>query len=157
MIREVSIMEIKPMTEKTVPQVAALEKTCFSTPWSENSVRGELQNPLSIWLVAVEGPTLLGYLGVQTVMDEADVMNIATDPAHRERGAAKALLEEMFSRLISQGVKKLTLEVRPSNQAAIGLYERYGFREVGRRKNYYRNPREDALLMTKFFEEETIC
>lgn len=147
-------MKLQPMTMEYVPQVAALEKVCFSTPWSESSIGGELQNQWAIWLVALEGDALAGYLGVQYGPDGADIMTIATAPAFRGRGVGRSLIAEMAARLKSMGLQWLTLEVRPSNTAALGLYEAMGFQQVGRRPRYYRDPVEDAILMTLFFEEE---
>lgn len=147
-------MKLQPMTMEYVPQVAALEKVCFSTPWSESSIGGELQNQWAIWLVALEGDALAGYLGVQYGPDGADIMTIATAPAFRGRGVGRALIAEMAARLKTMGLQWLTLEVRPSNTAALGLYEAMGFQQVGRRPRYYRDPVEDAILMTLFFEEE---
>ena len=147
-------MKLQPMTMEYVPQVAALEKVCFSTPWSESSIGGELQNQWAIWLVALEGDALAGYLGVQYGPDGADIMTIATAPAFRGRGVGRALIAEMAARLKTMGLQWLTLEVRPSNTAALGLYEAMGFQQVGRRPRYYRDPVDDAILMTLFFEEE---
>ncbi len=150
-------MEIQPMTETTVSQVAALEAACFSTPWSEASIRSELGNPYAIWLVAMEGQTLCGYLGVQYGPDGGDILTVAASPEYRGKGVARQLLEVMIRQLKQKGLQWLTLEVRPSNAPALRLYEALGFRPVGRRKRYYQNPTEDALLMTRFFEEEQPC
>lgn len=146
-------MTIEPMTTKTLPRVAALEAASFSTPWSESSIRSELDNEWAIWLVAMEGDALAGYLGVQYGPDGGDILTIATDPAFRGRGVAKQLIAAMTETLKQKGLQWLTLEVRPSNASALGLYEKMGFRQVGRRKRYYTNPTEDALLMTLYFEE----
>jgi ribosomal-protein-alanine N-acetyltransferase len=146
-------MQITAMTEALVPKVSALEALCFSTPWSENSIRSELENPYSIWLVALEETELAGYLGVQFGPDGGDIMTIATDPAYRGQGVGRLLLTTMTGLLREKQLGYLTLEVRPSNEPALKLYEAFGFRQVGRRPNYYKNPREDALLLTKFFEE----
>ena len=143
------MIEIIPMNETHVAAVAALEKACFSDPWSENSVRGELSNDLSLWLVAVENGAVLGYVGSQTVLGEADMMNIAVEENSRRRGIARALVEELVRRLPAHC---LTLEVRSSNMPAIGLYESMGFQQIGLRRNYYRNPREDALILRKEWE-----
>jgi ribosomal-protein-alanine N-acetyltransferase len=147
-------MQITSMTEELVPKVATLEALCFSTPWSETSIRSELENPYSIWLVALEENALAGYLGVQFGPDGGDIMTIATDPAFRGKGVGRLLLKTMTGLLREKQLGWLTLEVRPSNEPALKLYESFGFRQVGRRPNYYKNPREDALLLTKFFEEE---
>ena len=132
-----------------VPQVAALEKVCFSAPWSEKSVASELENPLSLWLVAMDGETVAGYIGSQTVLGETDMMNVAVAPAYRRQGAAQGLILALIEALKARGSHCLTLEVRDSNAPARALYEKLGFLEVGRRKNYYRNPREDGLILRK--------
>ncbi len=142
-------MEILRMTEEHVPQVAALEAICFRDPWSEASVRSELTNPLSLWLVAVEDDAVAGYIGSQTVMDESDMMNVAVHPDHRRRGIAESLVTALCDALKQKGSSSLTLEVRSSNLGAIALYEKLGFTQVGLRKNYYRNPKEDALILRK--------
>ena len=143
------MIEIKNMESIHVAQVAALEKLCFSEPWSENSVAGELSNPLSLWLVAVDGDCLAGYVGSQSVMGESDMMNIAVAPDRRRQGVAEALIEKLVDKLKANGNRCLTLEVRASNAAAIALYEKLGFTQVGRRPNYYRSPKEDALILRK--------
>ena len=142
-------MEISRMTEEHVPQVAALEAICFRDPWSEASVRSELTNPLSLWLVATENDMVAGYVGSQTVLDESDMMNVAVHPDHRRRGIAESLVTALCDSLKQKGSSSLTLEVRSSNLGAIALYEKLGFTQVGLRKNYYRNPKEDALILRK--------
>ena len=142
-------MEIIKMDACHVSQVAALEAVCFRDPWSERSVASELTNPLSCWLVAVDGETVLGYIGSQTVLDESDVMNVAVHPDHRRKGIAQALVTALADALRERGSCKLTLEVRSSNASAISLYEKLEFRQIGLRKNYYRNPKEDALILQK--------
>lgn len=142
-------MNIVPMNEHHVPQIALLEQECFADPWSEQSIASELHNPLSLWLVAQEEQTLLGYVGSQTCQDETDMMNIAVSPASRRQGVARALIEALVSALRQRGSKQLTLEVRASNGPARQLYESLGFLQVGLRKNYYRNPKEDALILRK--------
>ena len=143
------MIEIKMMESIHVPQVAALEKLCFSEPWSENSVAGELRNPLSLWLVTVDGACVAGYVGSQSVMGESDMMNIAIDPNYRRQGVAAALVETLVDELKAKGNHCLTLEVRASNAPAIALYEKLGFVQVGRRPNYYRSPKEDAFILRK--------
>ena len=142
-------MNIVPMNEHHVPQIALLERECFADPWRQQSIASELHNPLSLWLVAQEGQTLLGYVGSQTCLDETDMMNIAVSPASRRQGVARALIEALVSALRERGSKQLTLEVRASNGPARQLYESLGFLQVGLRKNYYRNPKEDALILRK--------
>ena len=142
-------MDILRMTEEHISQIAALEAICFRDPWSETSVRNELTNPLSLWLVAVEDDAVAGYIGSQTVMDESDMMNVAVHPDHRRRGIAQGLVLALCDALKQNGSVSLTLEVRGSNLSAIALYEKLGFTQIGLRKNYYRNPKEDALILRK--------
>ena len=142
-------MNITQMNEAHVSQVAALEKLCFSDPWSENSVASELNNPLSLWLVAEENGAVCGYVGSQTVMGETDMMNIAVHPDCRRKGVAAALITELVSQLKLRGSRIVRLEVRESNTPAIALYKSMGFTQLGLRKNYYRNPKENALILGK--------
>lgn len=142
-------MTIMQMTSAHVPQVAQLERVCFQDPWSERSIASELENPLSLWLVAMEEDRLLGYVGSQTVLDETDMMNVAVDPAARRQGVARALIQELTAQLKQRGSRKLSLEVRASNLGAIRLYESLGFVRLGCRPGYYRNPREDAWILGK--------
>lgn len=143
---------IVTMTSCHVPQVAALEKECFSDPWSQRSVASELDNPLALWLVWEEDGQVLGYVGSQTVLDETDMMNVAVSAQARRRGIAQALVEALVIRLKQRGSRCLTLEVRASNASAIALYEKLGFRQVGRRPNYYSHPKEDGLILRKEWE-----
>ena len=143
------MIELQVMTDAHVAQVAELEKLCFSDPWSENSVASELKNPLSLWLVALDDATVAGYVGSQSVQGEADMMNVAVHPDYRRKGIARQLVTELVAALAKKGVHSLALEVRASNAPAIALYEQLGFQQVGRRPNYYRNPKEDALILKK--------
>ena len=146
------MIKLMKMTAAHVAQVADLEKLCFSDPWSERSIASELDNKLALWLVAVDGEHVVGYVGSQTVLPETDMMNVAVSPERRREGIAEALVDALVSDLKNIGSTSLTLEVRASNMPAIGLYEKMGFLEAGRRKNYYRNPREDALILRKEWE-----
>lgn len=145
-------MKIIPMNESHVAQVAELERLCFSHPWSEKSVASELNNPLSLWLIAEEDGVVCGYVGSQTVLDETDMMNIAVYPDYRRRGIAASLITELVNQLKIRGSHILRLEVRESNVPAIALYETMGFTQLGIRKNYYRNPKENALILGKEWE-----
>ena len=142
-------MIITKMADCHVPQIAELEKLCFHDPWSQNSIASEVNNKLSLWLVAVEDEQVVGYVGSQTVLGETDMMNIAVHPEFRKKGIATALITQLISTLVQQGSHSLMLEVRASNDPAISVYKSLDFVEVGRRKNYYRNPREDALILRK--------
>ena len=143
------MIDIKNMTEAHVSQIAEIEKLCFSDPWSEKSVASELENRLSLWLVALDGDTVAGYVGSQSVLDEADMMNVAVHPDYRRKGIARNLVLALSEALQKRGIKGLMLEVRQSNAPAIALYEQLGFQQVGLRPNYYRNPKENALILRK--------
>lgn len=145
-------MGIIRMSEAHVEAVANLEKECFSMPWSVDSIRSELSNVLALWIVAVESGKLVGYVGSQSVLGEADMMNLAVSPEFRCRGVGQALVLNLIEQLRLNQVHSLTLEVRVSNQAALRLYDKLGFFEVGRRPNYYTNPKEDALILRKEWE-----
>ena len=143
------MIKIKRMEPCHTAEVAALEEKCFSMPWSEKSIASELDNPLSLWFVALFDEQVIGYVGSQFVMDEADMMNIAVKESFRRRGVARELVNALVSALTSRHVHSLTLEVRASNEAAKSLYDAMGFRQVGRRPNYYSAPKEDALILRK--------
>ena len=144
-------MEITTMKAAHVPQVAAIEKECFHDPWSENAVASELDNELSLWLVTVEGDTVAGYIGSQTVLGETDMMNVAVTAPYRRQGIAEGLILALVEALKGRGSRSLTLEVRASNEPAKALYAKLGFEPIGLRKRYYRNPKEDALILRKTF------
>lgn len=143
---------IIPMTAAHLPAVAALEKVCFpADPWSEDLFRDALENPrVCILLAEGEDGAALGYAVLSTVLDEGNLDNIAVAPDVRRQGVADALLRALtgFGR---ERLSVLMLEVRASNIPAIALYEKHGFAAVGRRKNYYDAPKEDAILMTLTF------
>jgi ribosomal-protein-alanine N-acetyltransferase len=140
------------MTAEHVTSVAELEKICFGTEaWSEKSVTSELTNALSLWLVADDNGRVAGYVGSQTVMDETDMMNVAVHPDYRKQGIATALIVGLVGELRKKGSHCLTLEVRASNENAISLYRKLDFQQIGLRKNYYHNPKEDALILRKEF------
>ncbi len=141
--------EILPMQARHVPQIAALERLCFSDPWTAAAGGGERENPLSLWLVAEQNGAVLGYVGSQMVPPEADMMNIAVAPEARRQGIAEAMIGELICCLSANGVTSLSLEVRASNAAARSLYEKLGFRQAGLRPNYYFHPKEDACILRK--------
>ena len=143
------MIQYVPMTADHVAQIAQLEAICFHDPWSEASIASELNNWLSLWLVALDGEQVVGYVGSQSVLGWADMMNIAVSPQYRRQGIARELVERLETALRANDVTSLTLEVRASNEPAKALYETLGFSQVGRRPNYYRNPKEDALILRK--------
>lgn len=142
-------MIIRQMKAEDAPAIAAMEKCCFSDPWSEASIASEVHNPLSYWLVAEDQGRVVGYVGSQSVLDAADMMNLAVAPEYRRKGIGKALVNALANHLQQNNVIALLLEVRVSNTPAIALYEQMGFQQVGIRPNYYRHPREDALILRK--------
>ena len=142
-------MIIRQMRQEDVPAIAELEKLCFSDPWSQNSIASELDNRLSYWLVAEDNDRIIGYVGSQSVLDGADMMNLAVVPDCRRQGVGEALVKALADYLRNNRIVALLLEVRVSNAPAIGLYEKLGFVRVGRRPRYYTNPREDALILRK--------
>ena len=142
-------MMIVEMNADHVAAVAELEKLCFHDPWSEKSIASELNNPLSLWLVALENDAVIGYIGSQTVLDESDMMNVAVHPDYRRQGIGEKLVSALVDALKEKGSHCLTLEVRASNENAISLYRKLDFQQIGLRKNYYHNPKEDALILRK--------
>ena len=145
-------MRIELMRDAHVPAIAEIEKLCFNDPWSEKSIASELNNRLSLWLVALEGERVVAYVGSQSVLGETDMMNIAVHPDYRRQGIAERLVTSLVEALKEKGNYSLMLEVRASNDPAKALYEKLGFGQVGLRKNYYRNPREDACILRKEWE-----
>lgn len=143
------MIRIERMREAHVPQVAALEQVCFHDPWSENSIRAELDNELSFWLVALDKDTVAGYVGSQTVLEESDMMNVAVAPDYRRQGVGELLIRNLMSCLRESGSHCLSLEVRESNFSAINLYKKLSFVQVGKRPGYYRNPKEAALILRR--------
>jgi len=145
-------VHIVPMNADHLDEVAELERICFSTPWSRNMLAEELDNLLSAFLVALDDfGRVVGYAGLQVVLDEGYITNIAVRPECRKQGIAGKLLQVFLDFAEANKLAFLTLEVRASNYDAIALYGTRGFRSVGRRKNYYEHPREDALIMTREF------
>ena len=151
------MIELQLMDQSHVEKIAELEKLCFSDPWSVKSIASELESKLSLWVVAMDAEKLVGYVGSQSVLGWADMMNLAVAPEYRQKGIAQALVNELISRLRQNQVTCLTLEVRASNAPAIRLYDKLGFVPVGRRPNYYHNPKEDALILRKEWANEYSC
>ena len=149
-------VKIVPMAAEHLDRLEQLERMCFSRPWSKKMLAEELDNQCAAFLVAVEPETekAVGYAGLLVVADEGYITNVAVDPSCRRQGVAARLLQVFDNFAKGNHLAFLTLEVRPSNAAAIALYEGFGFREVGRRRNYYDLPKEDALILTKYYTEE---
>ena len=146
--------DIIPMTSEHLDQVARIEQLCFSDPWSRRMLSEHLENECAATLVAITPDgTVLGYAGLLVVLDEGYITNVAVCPDYRRQGIAGELLS-VFQRFAEgKQLAFLTLEVRESNAPARALYTKYGYKEVGVRKNYYDHPKENAILMTREFAQ----
>ena len=149
-----ALIRIRNAEERDLEQVESLEQVCFSRPWTIDMLRRQLQNDRHEFLVAVEENKVLGYIGMLHVMDEGYISNVAVDETARRAGIGSKLVEGTLRRCEALSLLFVTLEVRASNDAAIQLYAKHGFEEVGRRKGYYEAPREDAILMTRYWKED---
>ena len=140
--------------EKDLPAMAEIERRCFHTPWSEESLRDDLTgNPLSVYMVLeAESGDVAGYMSLWRILDEGHINNVAVLPEYRRRGGASEMLEFMLEYSEKNGISSHTLEVRVSNEGAIGLYRKFGFKEAGVRKGYYEDNEEDALIMWRNHE-----
>jgi len=147
-------IDVRDMEERDLERVAEIEALSFSSPWSVEAFRKELEeNSLAVYLVCELDGKPAGYMGMWKVVDEGHVTNIAVAPEFRRAGIGKALLSEMVRRAKESGLVSITLEVRVSNVQAISLYEKQGFKSAGTRPKYYDNG-EDAIIMWKDFMEE---
>lgn len=146
-----SEMYVTAIEHRHLKAIAKLEKTCFSTPWSENALL-EAFSAGTKFFVAQKGEKVLGYIGISCILDEGYITNVAVFPEYRRQGVGKALLERVFSLARDEGLSFVSLEVRESNTPAITLYENLSFKQEGKRKNFYTDPQEDALILTKRFE-----
>ncbi len=150
-MQEVLPAAVRGMSLEDVPTVMEIDRLSFPVPWPERSYRYELtENRAATMLVAehVENRSVVGYLGFWLIADEAHISTLAVHPLHRRRGIGEQLLREALQMAIAKGAEIVTLEVRASNQAALELYEKFDFEVVGKRAGYYRDNREDAVLMT---------
>ncbi len=139
-------LDIRKLTYADLPDVIAIERRAFPTPWSLAMFVLELSKPAGVCLTALRGEQMLGYLICSRYDTVWHIMNVAVDPDHRRKGIATALLADLLRRIDSR-TARFTLEVRASNLAAIELYERFGFRAAGRRRRYYQDNGEDAVVM----------
>ena len=143
---------IQNAEKKHLAQLENLEKLCFSMPWTREQLESQLPDAQHVFLVAVDGESVLGYVGMMFVLDEGYISNVAGSPEARRCGIGDALIAELLLRAEEKALSFVTLEVRESNEAAIRLYQKHGFQKVGLRKKYYDLPKEDAILMTKFLK-----
>lgn len=142
-----SSVEIRRMRSADLPRVMLIELSTFTMPWSEATFRGLLRRKDSDLLVADYKGDLLGYAVFWAVLDQGELGNVAVDDDHRGKGIGSKLIQAVLDRAHERGVQEIFLEVRKSNTRAQDLYRTFGFSEVGRRKNYYLEPLEDALVM----------
>ncbi|MEG1389129.1 MAG: ribosomal protein S18-alanine N-acetyltransferase [Angelakisella sp.] len=146
---------ITPMTREDVPEVTVMNNLCFTCPWSEQSLMAETTKNDAVFLVARSGAGVIcGYAGLNYVLDEGYIANIAVHPEYRRQGIARLLLEALIAQSRRLALSFITLEVRVSNTPAQKLYEAMGFEVAGRRKNFYEAIREDAIIMTKYLTKE---
>ena len=142
-------IKIVPMDASHLDAIARIEQECFSLPWSRDMLAEELYNDCAAYLVAEdEQEQVTGYAGLQVVLDEGYITNVAVSPDFRRQGIARALIAELTAKAGENKLAFVTLEVRESNAPAIALYTGAGFAPVGKRKNFYSNPTENAVLMT---------
>ncbi|MBE6939355.1 MAG: ribosomal-protein-alanine N-acetyltransferase [Ruminococcaceae bacterium] len=149
-------VRVVPMNADHLDALEKLERICFSRPWSRKMLAEELENQCAAFLVAEDADSgeVVGYAGLLVMADEGYITNVAVFPQFRRQGIAGELVQVFLRFAQANQLAFLTLEVRPSNTAAIALYQSFGFEEVGRRKNYYDLPKEDALILTRYFHEE---
>ena len=140
-------------TEAQLGQIEKIEQQCFSCPWTMDQLRSQLSDERHVFLTAVDNSgAVLGYVGMMFVLDEGYISNVAVAPDFRRQGVADALIAALMRRAEERRLAFVTLEVRAGNEPAKALYSKQGFVPVGRRKNYYDLPKEDAILMTRFWK-----
>lgn len=142
---------ILPMERRHIGDVVCLERECFSSPWSEEAILSSMESGNTAFFIAELDGRTAGYCGVQYVLDEGYITNIAVFPQFRGQGIGRALVGTLVSFARENGLSLLSLEVRPTNSAAISLYRSERFETVGFRRNFYVKPAEDGLIMTRYF------
>lgn len=146
-----SRIQIIPMEAKHIESLEQLEKECFASPWSFDALVSELSNPLAVFRVAEWDGQVAGYVGMQHIVDEGYICNIAVFESYRRKGIATLLMDTLFEYAKENDMAMISLEVRQSNQTAQDFYEKFGFEQEGERKNFYSNPTENALILTRHF------
>lgn len=145
--RTFPMLEIRKMAAADLPRVVEIERACFGERWSLAAFQNELANAQSSYFVSTEAGRIVGYAGYWLILEEAHITTIGTDPACQGRGFGERMLLHLIEHAARAEARWLTLEVRVSNSAAISLYEKYGFSSLGRRRGYYHDNHEDALVM----------
>lgn len=141
-------LTVRKGTIEDLDDMEALEKVCFATPWSRESLLNDVaRNPMSTYLVAAIDGKVIGYVGIWAIIDEGHINNVAVSPDYRRQHVGSLLIDTMLNATERAGIKSHTLEVRAGNEAAIGLYKKFGFEEAGVRKGYYADDGEDGLIM----------
>lgn len=140
-------MIIRKMTESDLPEVCAIENETFSDPWSEKDFRDSLLDDKNGYLVAVIDEMVAGYCGCWGIAGEGDIYNVAVKKEFRRQHVGEAMLKTLIQQCIDRGITSFTLEVRASNEPAIRLYQSLGFKAEGIRRDFYTNPKEDAVIM----------
>lgn len=149
MLPEVKQVTIQRMSENDVEEVAQVESRCFSDPWSKKNFQEELRHRFSIPLVVKSGAKVVGYTCLWHIFEQMEIANFAVSPEFRRKGIGRMVMDGVLSEAKRRGCLSVILSVRESNQAAISLYKKYGFVELERKRNYYRYPTEDAIIMVK--------
>ncbi len=149
---ELLTVGIRAMTEEDLEEVLRIERLSFPQPWSREAYRREISQPFSVYVVAEDGEGVVGYAGMWVILDEAHLTTLAVDPEKRREGIGERLLAHMEEEARRRGATTMLLEVRPSNRPALALYEKKGFSLWGRRRRYYSDNQEDALLMGKVLQ-----
>lgn len=142
---------IRKMSADDIAAVAEIEKSCFSSPWTEKGLRSELTNSQAEFFILESEGDVAAYMGMHIILDECYIANVAVSPAHRRKGFGSKLVENALSVAKEKGCSFITLEVRVSNSPAIELYSGCGFKKLGERKDFYSSPTENALIMTRYF------
>ena len=143
---------IVDVSAEYIPQIEEIERECFSRPWTAEQLSGQMRNAQHEFIAAVDDDKVLGYVGLMYVLDEGYISNVAVHPEARRQGIGDALIDALAVKAKELELAFLTLEVRESNAPAIALYAKHGFHPVGKRKNYYDAPKEDAVLMTCYLK-----
>lgn len=144
---------LRNMREADIAGILAVEDRTFAVPWSKRMFMDEINNPCAVYYVALSGELIVAYAGAWFILDEAHITNLAVDPDYRHRKIATGLLSKIIEASGERKIKSLTLEVREKNASAISLYKRFGFTVEGRRRGYYSDTKEDALIMWCYLDK----